>query len=67
MIKKAKETKYRDFAARKDRECLLLTTIDDETKKEQKIYLMRNASKKLNGIKIDLKEYAMRQGKKTAS
>jgi len=67
MIKKAKETKYRDFALRKDRECLLLTTIDDETKKEQKIYLMRNASKKLNGIKIDLKEYAMRQGKKTAS
>ena len=44
-----------------------MTTIDDETKKEQKIYLMRNASKKLNGIKIDLKEYAMRQGKKTAS
>jgi hypothetical protein len=65
LIKKAKETKFRDYTLRKDRECLLLTTIDDLTKKEQKIYLMRNASKKLNGIRIGNKEYGMRQGKKT--
>jgi hypothetical protein len=67
IIKKAKESKYRDFASRKDRECLLLTTIEESTKKEQKIYLLRNGSKKLNGIRIDSKEFAMRQGKKTSS
>lgn len=67
LIKKAKEIKFRDYTLRKDRECLLLTTIEDGTKKEQKIYLLRSAAKKLNGIRIDKKEYGMRQGKKTST
>lgn len=66
LIKKSKETKYRDFAIKQDRECLLLTVADAETKKDIKIYLLRNSNtKKLNGIRMGTTEFAMRPGKRS--
>ena len=65
LIKKAKESKYKDFAIKQERECLILTLFDAEIKKDTKLYLFRNSNtKKLNGIRMGEFEYAMRPGKK---
>ncbi len=65
LIKKAKETKYRDFALMKERQCILLTLVNSETKKESKMYLFKNSTtKKLNGIRMGKFEFGMRPGKR---
>lgn len=65
QIKKAKETKYRDYALMKERQCILLTLVNTETKKESKMYLFRNSTtKKLDGIRMGKFEFGMRPGKR---
>jgi hypothetical protein len=65
LIKKTKDYLYKDYFIRQERDCMVLYVFDNEDKKEKKVYLFRNNNtKKLNAIRIDNMEFAMRPGKR---
>jgi hypothetical protein len=66
LIKKAKDAKFKDQILKKERDAIELTLFDETNKLELKCYFFRNNNnKKLEGIRIDEKEFSMRPGKRS--
>lgn len=65
LIKKIKETKWKDLIYRKEREAVRVTMFDETNKEEHELYFFRHPKdKNLTAIRHKDKEYLLRQGKR---
>lgn len=65
LIKKIKETKWKDRIYRKEREVVRVTMLDETNKVEHELYFFRQPKdKNLTAIRYKGKEYLLRKGKR---